>query len=216
MIRSDNTPVRSRTIQGEAYEDVGMGDFSFTIPQPFTAEHVAGVEALGANPAGVAQQLNQVLAENLGNNMAARVKRAVKEKTDLPNQADMDSLYESYDFTGLRSSSSVSYGSLFDKLFYKAAGSFLRKLFAKKGYQSMPAPVKVAKRGAEAGDQEIAYEDFETEIVRLVEGEGPWSDNPVFVEVRESLIAGAKDEEASVRAAEAKVEASLSAADKLG
>lgn len=206
MLRTDSTPIRTRTIQGEAYED----DFSFTIPQPFTAEHVAGVTALGANPNGVAQQLNQVLAENLGNNMASRIKKAVKAKATLPTQEDMDELYKTYDFTGMRSSS-VAIGSLFDRLFYKEAGNFLRKLFKKKGYQDMSAPVTVAKKGEEAGTQQISYEDFETEISRLMEGDGPWGENALFIDVRNGMIEDVKAEEAAIRQREANAEGKLNA-----
>lgn len=211
MLRNDNTPTRSLTVQGNLYEEAGAPDFEFVIPQPFTPEMVSGVDAAGASPAGVAQQLNQVLAENLRNNMAARVKKAAKDKADLPTQADMDSLYDSYDFTGMRASA-VSLGSMFDRILYKVAGNFLRKLFKRKGYQDMPAPVTVAKKTAETtGPQEISYEDFESEIARLMEGEGPWAENEAFIEVRNSLIEDARAEEAAMRKAEAKAEEKLAA-----
>ena len=203
-----NTPVRARTIQENLYADAGQPDFSFRIPQPFTAEHFESLRELGVHPGGFAQQANQVLAENLGNNMASRIKKLAKANQPLPTQEDMDQLFESYDFTGMRSSA-VAIGSLFDKIMYRLSGQFLRKLFAKKGYQDMPAPVKVAKKNAEPGDNEIAYEDFEQEIARLMEGDGPWSEKQAFIEVRSGLIEEAKAEEERVRAAESATEGKL-------
>jgi hypothetical protein len=212
MKKIDQAPVRGRQIQASIYEDAGKPDFVFEIPQPFMAEHVEGVSAIGANPAGVAQQLNQVLAENLGNNLAARIKKAAKANQPLPTQEDMDQLYAEYDFTGMRSST-VSIANLFDRCFYKAAGQFLRKLFKKKGYQDMAAPVTVAKKGDEPNGQQISYEDFEAEIARLMDGEGPWAEKPAFVEARNQLIEEAKAEEERIRASQQAAESSLSNLD---
>ena len=208
MKLTPSTPLRSRTVQGDLYEAAGQADFSFSIPQPFTAEHFESLRELGVHPAGFAAQANQVLAENLGNNMAARIKKAAKANVALPTQADMDELYSSYDFTGIRSSA-IAIGSLFDKIMYRLSGQFLRKLFAKKGYQDMPAPVKVAKKNAEPGDNEISYDDFETEIARLMEGDGPWAEKQAFIDVREGLIEEARAEEARIREAESATENKL-------
>jgi hypothetical protein len=209
MLKTDSTPTRARQVQAAVYEEAGQGDFAFQIPQPFEASMFSGVKELGADPTGVASQLNQVLAENLSNNLATRIKRAAAAGQPLPTQEDMDALYASYDFTGIRTSS-ASIGSLFDRCFYKAAGGFLRKLFKKRGYQDMPAPVTVAKKGKDPSETEISYEDFESEIANLMEGTGPWAEKEPFIAARNALIEEAKAEEERIRAAQAATENSLS------
>ena len=211
MIKFDNTPNRQRTILEDAYTSAGQEGFQFTIPQPFTAEHVAGVTEVGASATGVANQLNQVLAENLSNNMAARIRAAVKAGTDLPSQSDMDLLYTAYDFSGTRTARSGSAGSLFDRIFTRLAGAFIKKLLKKKGYQSLPAPVGVAKRDEEPKADQISFEQFEFEVDRLVTGEGPWAEVPAFIEVRDGLVEDAVAEEAAVRDREVAAENKLSA-----
>lgn len=209
MFKSDNTPVRYRTVLEAAYEAAGNPDFQFCIPQPFTAEHVADVAEVGANPQGVANQLNQVLAENLSNNIAAKIRAAVKNEVALPTQGDMDALYAAYDFSGMRQSSGTA-TSLFDRIFNRLAGQFIKKLIKRKGYREMPAPVTVAKRDEEPTQGQISFEDFEVEVTRLVDGDGPWGEVDTFIEVRNSLIEDARNEEASIR------ERELSAENKLG
>ena len=213
MIKQDSTPTRFRTVLEGTYAAAGFPEFQFQIPQPFTAEHVAGVAELGANPNGVANQLNQVLAENLSNNIAARVRNAVKNGQPLPTQADMDALYSIYDFSGLRQSSGTSPASLFDRIFTKLAGAFVKRLLKKKGYQDMSAPVTVAKSGEEPAGNQISYETFENEVSRLVEGDGPWGEVEAFVSVRESLIEEAKAEEVTIRNREVAAENKLASLD---
>lgn len=202
MIKNDNTPVRYRTVLEAHYTDAGQPDFQFCIPQPFTAEHVSGVAEIGASPQGVANQINQVLAENLCNNIAARVRNAVKTGTSLPTQDDMDTLYLTYDFSGLRQSSGSSIVSLFDRIFARMAGQFIKRLLKRKGYQQMAAPVTVAKKDEMPTEGQISFEAFENEVYQLVSGEGPWGEIQVFIDVREDLIESAKNEEAAVRARE--------------
>ncbi len=209
MIKQDSTPTRFRTVLEDAYTAAGQPDFQFQIPQPFTAEHVVGVAELGASPNGVANQLNQVLAENLCNNIAARVRNAVKNGQPLPTQADMDALYEIYDFSGLRQSSGTSSTSLFDRIFTRLAAGFVKRLLKKKGYQNMAAPVTVAKTGEEPVGNQISYENFEAEVNRLSLGKGPWAEVEAFVTVRASLIEDAKSEEAAVRNREVAAENKL-------
>lgn len=209
MFKTDTTPTRNRVVLEEIYENAGKPGFTFTIPQPFTSQHVAGVTEVGASPDGVAQQLNQVLAENLSNNMAARVRAAVKNGEQLPTQADMDALYDTYDFTGVRTRTGVS-GSLFDKVFSRIASSFIRKLIKKKGYQSMSAPVGVAKRGEEPTGNQISFDVFEFEVNRLISGDGPWGEVEAFVNLRSELIDDAVNEETEIRRREAEAEAKLS------
>lgn len=208
MLKQDSTPTRFRTVLEDAYTAAGFPDFQFQIPQPFTAEHVAGVAEIGANPNGVANQLNQVLAENLCNNIAGRVRNAVKNSQPLPNQADMDALYAVYDFSGLRQSSGNA-TSLFDRIFTKLAGAFIKRLLKKKGYQEMSAPVTVAKQNEEPTGSQISYGAFEAEVARLVAGEGPWSEVEAFISVRESMIEDAKNEEVAIRNREVAAENKL-------
>jgi hypothetical protein len=209
-----SAPTRARVVQGELYEAAGQAGFYFNIPQPFTAEMFDGLRPMGISPAGLASQMNQVLAENLGNNIAARIKKLAKAGQPLPTQADMDALVEAYDFTGVRSSS-VSIASPFDKIFFRIAASFVRKLLLKRGYQDMAAPVKVAKKKDEPGENEISYADFESEVAALMEGTGPWADKPAFIEARKELLDQAKAEEERLRAVEASTTQKLSTLDAL-
>jgi hypothetical protein len=211
MLKSENTPVRQRTILEDAYTAAGQEGFQFTIPQPFTAEMVQGVSEVGASATGVANQLNQVLAENLGNNISARIRAAIKAGTTLPGQSAMDELYTTYDFSGTRASRGGIAGNLFERIFTKLAGAFIKKLLKKKGYQSLPAPVGVAKKDEEPKGDQISYEQFEFEVDRLVAGEGPWAEVTAFIEVRDGLVEDAAAEEAAVRDREVAAENKLSA-----
>ena len=202
MIKNDNTPVRFRTVLEAVYADAGQPDFQFCIPQPFTAEHVSGVAEIGASPQGVANQINQVLAENLCNNIAARIRNAIKSGTALPTQDDMDTLYLAYDFSGLRQPSGSSAVSLFDRIFSRMAGQFIKRLLKRKGYRHMAAPVTVAKKDETPAEGQISFEAFENEVYQLVLGEGPWGEIQAFIDVREDLIESSKNEEAAVRARE--------------
>lgn len=208
MIISENTPTRDRVILEEVYTKAGQPDFEFIIPQPFTADMVSGVTVVGADPTGVAQQLNQVFTENLANNMAARIRAAVKAGTNLPNQSDMDKLIESYDFTGSRTRS-IS-GTLFDRCFTRLAGGFVRKLLKRKGYQDMAAPVTVAKKGEATNANQIDFETFESIVESLVKGEGVWSENKAFIAARDALVEEARNEEVEIRRRESTTESKLS------
>ena len=194
MNRDSSTPTRERVIQGEAYEEAGQPGFSFTIPQPFTADDFTAVGArLSVSPSGLAVQINQVLAENLGNNMAARVKKAVKEGSDLPTQEDMDTLYDGYDFSGSRAGG-VQFGNPFERHFWRLAANFIRKLVKAKGYQDKAAPVTIAKKDAEPTGNQISYDTFETEVQKLIDEEGPWGTVEAFMTLRQQLADEAKSE----------------------
>ena len=210
MKRNENTPVRLRTIMEEAYEAAGFPDHRFAIYQPFTADHFAAIVEVGASPVGLANQANQLICENLANNMAAKVRAAVKNGTPLPTQEDMDALYDAYDFSGVRASTGGVTTSLLDRLFARLAGQFIRKLIKKKGYQDQPAPVTVAKKDVTPEKGQISFEDFEAEVSRLVNGEGPWGEVEAFVDVRADLYEEARNEEAAIRARQASAESKLS------
>lgn len=210
MYRNENTPVRLRTIMEDVYEAAGFPDHRFAIPQPFTADHFAAVVEVGASPVGLANQANQLICENLANNMAAKVRAAIKNGTPLPTQEDMDALYDAYDFSGVRASTGGVTTSLLDRLFARLAGQFIRRLIKKKGYQDQPAPVTVAKRDEAPAAGQISFEDFEAEVSRLVNGEGPWGEVEAFVNVRADLYEEARNEEAAIRARQASAESKLS------
>ncbi len=208
MLRTKDTPTRKRVIQESLYDDADLPNFSFLIAQPFTIDILtAAAAAIGANAAGLVNQMNQVLAENLGNNMASRVKKAAKDGTDLPTQEDMDTLYDGYDFTGIRSG--TAFGSMFDKIMFRLSGNFVRKLIKQKGYQDIAAPVTVAKRGSDPTANQIDSDTFEGEVTQLMEGEGPWGEKEAFIDLRQSLIDEANAEEERIRAAEQSTEAKL-------
>jgi len=210
MKRDENTPIRLRTIMEDVYEAAGFPDHRFAIPQPFTADHFAAVTEVGASPVGLANQANQLICENLANNMAAKVRAAVKNGTPLPTQEDMDALYDAYDFSGVRASTGGVTTSLLDRLFARLAGQFIRRLIKKKGYQDQPAPVTVAKKDATPEKGQISFEDFEAEVSRLVNGEGPWGEVEAFMDVRADLYEEARNEEAAIRARQASAESKLS------
>ena len=210
MKRDENTPVRLRTIMEDVYEAAGFTDHRFSIPQPFTADHFAAVVEVGASPVGLANQANQLICENLANNMAAKVRAAIKNGTPLPTQEDMDALYDAYDFSGVRASTGGVTTSLLDRLFARLAGQFIRRLIKKKGYQDQPAPVTVAKRDEAPAAGQISFEDFEAEVYRLVNGAGPWGEVEAFVNVRADLYEEARNEEAAIRARQASAESKLS------
>jgi len=214
MIISENTPTRQRIIQEKAYIAAGIADMAFDIPQPFTPEMFEHLrDLLGIDPVGLSRQTNQVYAENLANNMASRIKKAAgTEGADLPTQEDMDELVASYNFS-VRTAT-VAFGSSFDKIFYRLSASFIRKLLKKKGYQEIPAPVTVAKKTAETlTEGQISFEDFEAEVARLTEGEGPWGEKDAFINLRDALKEEAKAEEERIRNAEADTEDKLANID---
>lgn len=85
---NENTPRRTTQISGTSFEVIA----------PFAAGHVC--------TEGEAAALNQILAENLGNNFRQRVKdaQAGVEGVTLPTQEDLDAYIAAYEF-GVRQSS---------------------------------------------------------------------------------------------------------------
>ena len=214
MIISTTTPMRQRIIQEKAFIAAGITDTAFNIPQPFLPEMFEALrDELGIDPVGLSRQVNQVYAENLANNMASRIKKAAgTEGAELPNQADMDVLAESYDFS-VRTAT-TAFGSTFDKIFHRIASSFIRKLLKKKGFQELPAPVTVAKKNSETlAEGQISFEDFEVEVIRLTEGEGPWEEKEAFINLRDALKEEATAEEERIRNMEKETEDKLANID---
>ena len=210
MFKNENTPSRLRTVCGAEYEAAGQAGFQVSIPQPFRPEHFYA-EDLGVYPSGLASQLNQVLAENLANNFAAKVRAAIKKGECLPTQEDMDKLYAEYNFSGTRARGSRgTSNTLFDRIFTRLAGKFIKALLKKKGYQDLKAPVTIAKKDEEPAGNQISFDVFEAEVERLVEGEGPWGEIDAYVTVREGLIEEAQEEEAVIRSREVAAESKIS------
>lgn len=76
-------------------QDVTIQSTQFTIPAPYLAGHT-----LTEVEAGV---LNQTYAENIRNNFAAKIKKAIEDKTPVPDQAALDAYAAAYQF-GVRPS----------------------------------------------------------------------------------------------------------------
>ena len=210
MIKQENTPSRLRTVCATEYEAAGQAGFQVSIPQPFLPEHF-NVEDLGVDASGLASQANQVLAENLANNFAAKVRAAIKKGEALPTQEDMDKLYAEYNFSSVRARSPRgTSNTLFDRVFTRLAGKFIKALLKKKGYQELSAPVTVAKRDEVPVGNQISFDTFEAEVERLMDGEGPWGEIDAFVTVREGLIEEAREEEAIIRSREVAAESKIS------
>jgi len=201
MFIPENTPTRSRTIQGDAYEAAGYPDFSFDIPRPFVAEDFTEVASkYQVAPVGLANGLNQLLSENLGNNMAAKVKSAVKanealkegdEPTALPDQSDMDKMLADYDFSGVRASSGGTVGlSPLERALYVYARQLVRKILKKNGYPSLGlAPgATVGKKDEPAKAGELPWEVYEQEVEELATGEGKWGEDENYKAVREEYV----------------------------
>jgi hypothetical protein len=101
--------------QAKLYESAGLSP-DMTIPQPFAANydyifnnpsktaHEVFAE-MGIDGMGFARQADQLGKENIGNNLAARIKAAAKAKRPLPTQEDLDALVLAYDFSGARTTS---------------------------------------------------------------------------------------------------------------
>lgn len=183
-----DTITRPRTVQEKAYTDSGLPAEAavFQMPRPFTEELLSSVAAaLNVSAAGLANQMNQVLAENLGNNIAAKIKAAVAKKEALPTQADLDAMVESYDFSGVRTSSKDE-DSLapLERTQYRYAAQKIRALL-KAGaiaIEGMNAPVTVAKKEAEPKANQISYDQLYSFASQLVEGESVWGETPEYDE----------------------------------
>jgi len=217
----ENCPTKDRIVQGDAYKAAGMEDFAFPMPRPFVEEDFTEVaKRLAISAAGLANTCNQTLAENLGNNLAQKIKAAVKfndelaeaqengkredeELRELPDETDLDEMVANYDFTGVRAGGGTSTASMspLQKAIYKFARQLIRTILRENGMGDMAAPVTVAKRDSEPADNQISYATYEALVEELAEGEGRWGDE--LAEVREDAVleparAQVKAEEQSV------------------
>lgn len=203
MIVTENTPTRARVIQGDAYPE----DFTFRIPRPFDEANVRDLATqFGFQPAGFASQMNQVLAENLSNNFAQKIKQVLKHNAanpddprELPTQEDLDKLIESYDFSGTRAPTAAAEAAMtgLERVVLQYCRNAIRNILKDNGYAGMPAPVKVAKKDAEPGAGEISYDDFEILVLDMAEGNGVWGSSEPHIQAREGLIELAEAEYAN-------------------
>ncbi len=204
MITSIDTPTRNRVVQGDQYPD----DFAFKMPRPFNEINCGSLATeLGINAAGLASQMNQVLAENLGNNLAQRVKMVLKHNAEhledqkpLPTQEDLDEIVSKYDFSGTRSvSTSVSEASMtaLERIVYAYCRTAIRGILKEQGCAGVPAPVKIAKKETAPAANEISYEDFESLVADMAEGNGIWATSPAHEDARNNLIELAEAEYAT-------------------
>lgn len=101
--------------QVKAYEKAGLNpdmeaqlpfvaSYDYIFNNPKKTAHEVFIE-LGIDGYGFARQSDQVLVENIGNNLAQRIKSAEKKGTDLPDQSVVDEMVAAYDFTGARATS---------------------------------------------------------------------------------------------------------------
>jgi hypothetical protein len=207
----ENCPVRSRVVQGDAYSDAGMEDFAFQMYRPFTAEDFNEVAAkYEISSSGLANAANQLLAENMGNNLAQKVRTVLKNNTSLdegeepqslPDQTDLDAMFAAYDFSGVRTSSGGGVSaSPMEKALYHYARQIVRGILRENGYAKLElsAPVTVAKKGDAPKDNQISYDVYEEEVAMLAEGEGAWGEDENYVAFRNEYV---------VEPAEAKVAA---------
>lgn len=216
MILQPNTPTKARVVQGEHYPE----DFAFKMPRPFNESNVGPLaDALGLNPTGLANQMNQVLAENLGNNLAAKIKAAVKHNAEnpddpreLPTQEDLDALIESYDFSGIRATSPAAEATMsgLDRIIAQYCRTAIRGILKDHGFAGMPGPVKVAKKDAEPGPNEISYEEFEGLVIDMAEGNGVWGESEAHAAARANLLELAESEYATRQKAAQSAARSLS------
>lgn len=219
MKLSAETPRRARAVQSAIYADAGLENFSFQMPRPFTAEMCEALaDQVGASAEGLANTLNQVLAENLGNNMASRIKtiaannealkaaQANGERTDeefepLPSQEDLDSLAAVYDFSGVRASSSEAEAvDPVTKTMWKMGRELMRGILKQYGIGDMEAPVTVARGDKSPGPNQISLDDFNALVAAFVDGEGPWSTSEPHVAKRAQILELARAQAASVNA----------------
>jgi hypothetical protein len=191
---SPATPSKDRAIQSDVYETYGQPDFVFSIRRPFSPEDFAPLQdKLGIDPVGLANSNNQLFAENMANNMGARIKAIFKRNEELelaqsagkrldevseplPTQDDMNELMRSYNFSGVRVSSGESSAlTPFQREFYKLAKAQIYQIIKAYGVDDKQAPVSVARKDSTPRVDQITAERFAELIDDCVDGAGPWS-----------------------------------------
>lgn len=194
-----NCPTRDRVVQGDIYAENGMEDYAFPMPRPFVAEDFAEIAAkYECDPKGMANTMNQVLNENLGNNLAQRIKAIAKRNAEageddeleaLPGDEELAAMVEAYDFSGVRATTGGMVGlSPLAKALRYYARQVVRHIFKENGYRDLAAPVTVAKKGEEPKAGQVSFDTYEEEVEMLAEGEGMWADNPDYAKFREEYV----------------------------
>lgn len=180
MLFTENTPRRSRKVQG----------ITFEFPCPVTSEMCESLAlALEINADGLARQLNQVAIENVSNNLAPRIKRAIEADEEVPTQDDLDEIYAAYDFSGVRQGGPGAAAlSPLEKLQLAYCRNSIKGILKKSGKGSMPAPVTVAKKDAEPGPQQIAYDEFMGLVEDMFEGNGIWGESEPHMNARAEIF----------------------------
>jgi hypothetical protein len=165
-------------------------DAVFSFPQPFDENifNTAAVEELGVSLRGLIHTLNQTLLENLRNNAAAKIRRAVKSKEPFLTQEEFDELARAYDFSGVRTATSGDAGrTALQRIQFKIARRELKRLL-RKGVFEFPEfdidfgqIVTVAKEGEDPESGQLPYDVFESHVEALIDGEEePWAGEPEF------------------------------------
>lgn len=225
--------VKEYSLLVDIYAEYGIEGHTISIPRPFTGDHFRDLrDELGIDPDGLANQANQVFAENVRNNLSSRVKSAHKknealteaqakgERTDeeyeeLPTQDDVDELVSAYDFSGVRiSSGETTAATPFDKELARLVKLLVKNILKTSGFQDQPAPVTVAKKGDTPSTTQVSFEDFLSLVQGIVQGEGIWgeetaedgSPSPYYTK-RQDLI---KQAETNVAAVQMEAEAASS------
>ena len=135
MFIPEGTPTRSRTIQGDAYEAAGYPDFSFDIPRPFVPEDFSSIaEKYSVSATGLANGMNQLLAENIRNNFAKRVKDAGDSPDVEKLQAELDTYIGEYEF-GVRRSGGGRAGNPVEKEAMEIARNKVKSALQEKGHK---------------------------------------------------------------------------------
>jgi hypothetical protein len=188
-------PVVTKTLVREPklYEAAG-NEPGVKISLPFTLNvdrffNTVALTEIGVHPQGFAKQADQLLLENAGNNYRSLIKKADKNKTPLPGQAEFDILFARYDFSGVRTSSDED--SLSEE--EVALRSVLRKTFRdylRDGALIAGSPKLLVQKAKDAAAEIVPtgtfpLEDFESLVAAAAERSEwtfDWTDYEIEVE----------------------------------
>lgn len=111
------TMVREKKTYEEADQQVPV----FELLLPFETNYetffnVPALESVGIIPQKFAAQIDQLLKENLGNNLKARIKKGAAATPPVwVDQSTLNALYADYDFSGIRTGAAESEDDLTDE-----------------------------------------------------------------------------------------------------
>jgi hypothetical protein len=190
MIFSPDVETKTRLIGGTRTAE----GIPYQIPRPFLPEHFESLrEPLGVDPAGVANSLNQTLAENITNNKGTQIKairefnealleaqedgkRLEEEPKDYPSQADIDDYLKKYDFSGAgREAGDSTALTLKERELWKLAKRTIREALRENGMKVMPKDTPV-----EDENTQISWDYFVEYAGEIVNKEGIWGDPEVL------------------------------------